>query len=518
MCLYLTKRGATYYFRRAIPDELQPAFSGKTEFMFSLRTKDREAAKLERSRAALTTDRELEEARARLGLATAAPARSAAPQAPVWPFSEADIEQAELEERDSRAQEARREGRRHLREEWEFLGGSTAEMDPRQAARHDLRREENEDRLTEEGHRLSRMARAVEAAAAPQTAPEAPHSGKPEAQAESLGAFLDTTVVDLWAAERKPKQKGQDTHRRAAEWLYARVGRKPVDQLTKADLLAYKAKLVKEGQSPGNIKMKLSRLRTLLQWATDNGYAETNVAAGVTIKNTDAARNQRKPFDLPALKAIFGSPVYAEGARPTQGRGEAAYWLPLLGLFTGARLEELGQLRPSDVRRETYPGADGEDREAWVIYIKEDAEDDLTLKNADSERRVPVHPELESLGFVAYVLAAQKAKQARLFPLLKPDVYNTLTAKWGEWWSIYRRTVCGVADRRMVFHSFRHTFKDYARHAGIAEGIQRQIMGHSPGDVAGHYGSGYTLHQLVEGMRAYKVPGLPLPERWTQSG
>lgn len=60
----------------------------------------------------------------------------------------------------------------------------------------------------------------------------------------------------------------------------------------------------------------------------------------------------------------------------------------------------------------------------------------------------------------------------------------------------------------MVFHSFRHTFKDYARLAGIEEGIQRQIMGHSSGDVADNYGSGFPLHKLVEGIKRYKVPGL----------
>lgn len=62
----------------------------------------------------------------------------------------------------------------------------------------------------------------------------------------------------------------------------------------------------------------------------------------------------------------------------------------------------------------------------------------------------------------------------------------------------------------MVFHSFRHTFKDYARLAGIQEGVQRQIMGHSSGDVADNYGSGFPLHQLVEGMRHFKVPGLTI--------
>lgn len=46
MCTYLAKRGSTYYFRRAIPVELRPAFGGRAEFMLSLRSKDRAEAKL----------------------------------------------------------------------------------------------------------------------------------------------------------------------------------------------------------------------------------------------------------------------------------------------------------------------------------------------------------------------------------------------------------------------------------------------------------------------------------------
>ena len=497
MCLYLTKRGATYYFRRAIPDELQAAFDGRTEFTFSLRTKDKEEAKRLRSEHALRTDRLIDEAQRQLEQSAQARA-DAAPVDGQW-LSEFASEQAEFAARKEAEQRARREARRVYRDEWrERLHGSTAEMPPRYAALRDLLREREE-----QGQETARPEAPKRAAAV--------HPMEAATSAPDDGVMLDTTIVDLWSAERKPEQKGIDTHRSSARWLYDRIGRKPVNQLTKDDVRAFKTALVGEGQSASNIRQKLSHLRTLLQWAEDNGHVESNVAKGVTMTDPAAAKNKRKPFDLPALKAIFGSPVYADGARPTALKGEAGYWLPLLALFTGARLEELGQLRPEDVSEEVYPDAEGEERSAWFIHIREDEDAGLRIKNAASERRVPVHPELERLGFVAFVEAAKRAKQERLFPLLKPNIYGRFTAKWGENWSVYRRTVCGITDKRMVFHSFRHTFKDYARHAGMLERVQRQIMGHSPGDVADEYGSGYSLHQLVEGMKLYKVPGLRLP-------
>jgi hypothetical protein len=61
MCLYLTKRNSTYYFRRVIPHELRTAL-GAREFMFSLGTKDKDEAKRLRSTHAVRTDRLIEEA------------------------------------------------------------------------------------------------------------------------------------------------------------------------------------------------------------------------------------------------------------------------------------------------------------------------------------------------------------------------------------------------------------------------------------------------------------------------
>lgn len=281
-------------------------------------------------------------------------------------------------------------------------------------------------------------------------------------------------------------------------------------QITKRDVLKFKNAMIDEGVTAANANAKLLCLRTLLGYAVENALLDANPADRVNVLDKDKDRRKRKEFDLATLTALFASPVYVADERPAQGRGEAAYWLPLIALYTGARLEEIAQLRPEDVREETYIDGDDQERKAWVIQIVQ--VDGLTIKNASSERRVPVHADLVSLGFLAFAKEAIVALQPRLFPALKVNVYGRLGAKWAEWWSRYRRDVCGITDRRIVFHSFRHTFKSYARHVGMIEGVQRQIMGHSPGDTADEYGaSRYSLHQLVEGMKLYRVPGLVLP-------
>jgi hypothetical protein len=42
------------------------------------------------------------------------------------------------------------------------------------------------------------------------------------------------------------------------------------------------------------------------------------------------------------------------------------------------------------------------------------------IKNDQSARRVPVHPELERLGFLAYVTGTAPKATDMVFPLLKP--------------------------------------------------------------------------------------------------
>ena len=515
MCTYLAKRNATYYFRFPIPQRLRPAFDGKLEIMLSLRTKDCDQAKALIPGHTTAAHEQMRLAEKRMAELARGPQitspRHAAAERAQWEYEQ----EADAHTRHEMAeQDARREARQELRKLFEArLLLSTQELEPWEAAIKDIVADKDFDAqlATDQATYYKYRLREAQKAGNPDLLMPAPPEN---AAAPVADANLDTTLVDRWAAERGVKPKGVATHRAVARWFYERVGKIPVAEISRAHVIAFKDKLLEEEQSPQNINMKLSRLKTLLGWAVDNDLATSNAAQGVGIKGAAAAPRKRLPFDLADLQAIFSSPIYAEGARPKSGKGEAAYWLPLLALFTGARLEEMGQLRPSDIQKLSYPDADGEEHSAWFLHITtlaDEGEQANQLKNEESERLVPVHPELERLGFIAYADAMRKAGHARIFPLLTPGAYDRLTAKWGEWFGPYLRKVCKITDRRKVFHSFRHTFKHYAGHVGMIEGVQREIMGHSSGDVADEYRGGYSKHQLVEGMKVYRIAGLALP-------
>ena len=328
-------------------------------------------------------------------------------------------------------------------------------------------------------------------------------------KAEGMSLF---SLLDRWAAERQRNLKTVDAYNLTARQFRELVGKMEIRDIGREDAVRFKDELVKAGKSSANVKKQLTVLNTLLNYAVANALIDSNPAKGVTI----AVERKEKPrisFNSEALEAIFLSPVYTEGYRPKAGAGEAAYWIPLLALFTGARLEELGQLHPSDVMEETYFDAEENIATAWVIRIKHSDELGQSVKNLGSNRRIPVHAELVRLGFIDYALRAKKEKRYRIFDKLFPDKAGTETAQFSKWFGRYLRKKCGVTNKRMTFHSFRHSFKDFCRTVGIEAGIGDRLTGHASGGVGSSYGADqFPLLPLINAMKRYRTPGFSLLE------
>ncbi|KVD82465.1 hypothetical protein WS62_22730 [Burkholderia sp. ABCPW 14] len=315
-------------------------------------------------------------------------------------------------------------------------------------------------------------------------------------------------LIDKWAAEKQPKPKTVSRTRSIALDFAKRVGVSRTHQITRQHILQFKDALLADGQSAANINVKLPMLGVIFNYACGNDLGmSSNPAAKIRVADKRRAKDKRREFNTAALNAIFGSRVYTEGYRPLAGGGEAAYWLPLLALFTGARIEELAQLRPEDVYEENYTDRHGAEQKAWVLRITGNLAEGQEIKTESSERRVPLHTELIRLGFVQF---AQEAKgRSRIFHKLRPDVDGKESGNFSKWFSRYLRADCKVTDERMVFHSFRHTFKHLARLAGVSTEVHNALTGHVTGDVADNYGGlSYPLAPLVEAMSRYRVSGV----------
>jgi len=228
----------------------------------------------------------------------------------------------------------------------------------------------------------------------------------------------------------------------------------------------------------------------------------------------EIARSEKQPFEpfsLWELQKLFASPVFTKGLRPHGGKGEAAYWFPLISLFSGARRTEIGQLKVSDVRQ----GEGG----IWFFDFSDRGEDQR-LKNESSARSVPIHTELIRLGLMEFVeLRASKADaNAPLWPGFDPPV-DAKTKAWSKWFGRYLGEHV-VDHRSKTFHSFRHTFKRACREVGITEEIHHALTGHSGGGVGRAYGRerrddgsldrGISLSRLQEEINRVRYPSLRL--------
>lgn len=319
-------------------------------------------------------------------------------------------------------------------------------------------------------------------------------------------------LIDKWALGIQPQQN-TISRTRMHMCRFERMGKvHHVEDVTKQHVLMFIEQLREAGQTSQNINMHLSTVIKLLNYAMRLDLIQTNVASGLTVKVIHSEKT-RCSFDLSALKKIFGSPVYKLGHRPIGGGGEASYWLPLLAMYTGARLEELCQLHPDNVMQVLYHD-EGSEISTWVIHIT-DAGEGQGLKNAGSRRRIPLHPELERLGFISYLLQAKLQGRKRIFDKLTPSVDGKEGGNFTKWFGRYLRHTCKVEDRRMVFHSFRHLFKEIMRELEVSKEINDALTGHESGDVGDKYGSDvYPLRPLVNAIKQYRVPCLDLPVPW----
>lgn len=169
----------------------------------------------------------------------------------------------------------------------------------------------------------------------------------------------------------------------------------------------------------------------------------------------------RQPFKAEEVARIFG---------PTWPKWSAKWphrkWVPLLALFTGARLNELSQLYKDDFVKEG--GVMG----FWI----RDRRPDQRLKNETSRRFVPLPSRLLELGLLDYV--NELPKDSRLFPRLKFSQTSGYGDAVGDQFGRYLDSI-HMKEKWLTFHSFRHTLiSRMSSELGIAKPIITTITGH----------------------------------------
>lgn len=250
-------------------------------------------------------------------------------------------------------------------------------------------------------------------------------------------------------------------------------------------------------KSKRTVQGHVGRVCEILNFAKDKGMMPANPASGFqrewSIGKKARPQDERDEFTADELALIFSQEWFANGAGAFSAKGWTDwrpyyFWLPLLALITGGRLNELAQLYLDDIQQSEKDSA------IWYIDFnlneldKMDADDgdyepDKSLKTVNSIRVVPLHEIAVKAGLPEYVAALRKAGHVRLFPEITRDKVKGYGKPAGSW---FNERLLGLRlgierNGRKTFHSLRHNFATAVERLDLPERVMAQLLGHERG-------------------------------------
>jgi integrase len=242
--------------------------------------------------------------------------------------------------------------------------------------------------------------------------------------------------------------------------------------------------------SPATVNKALSAIRVTLEHAVEElEVISGNVAKTVKSLPKNEIEDPRLPFEPHDLVKIFSSPLPERSGVSSR----TLFWILLLAPFTGCRLDELGKLRPNNVR--TYDGIPYIAIEPDRLRVREEQDGPVKrVKTASAKRDIPLHSILIEAGFLEMVEHRRNEGAEWLFPELTINKYGSRTQRLSRVMNDFLDQI-GLSDPELVFYSFRHTGKRAIRGKANKE-IVDLIFGHADGSVSTHYGRGAEMSVL----------------------
>ena len=281
------------------------------------------------------------------------------------------------------------------------------------------------------------------------------------------------------------------------------VGTKTISTINSSDVSRYIEAQVEAGVKLGTVGKHLNVIKSLFTYAVTKHSFPGNlplptvgqVRESKKSRERNARQNSWLAFDSDDLTRLFDPQNYQrQNTKPHE------FWMPILGLLSASRIEELSQLTVDDVKKID---------DIWFFDINE-RDRGKHLKSAAATRLVPLHPQIIQCGFLDYVRDVRLivGEQGRIFPYLRDYLINGLSDVPSEAFKRYRMAV-GVVHGKKVFHSFRKTANDRLKQNGVGEDIRSELLGHEYDSVNSTH---YTLDLSLAGKQSILTDKLKFPE------
>lgn len=288
-------------------------------------------------------------------------------------------------------------------------------------------------------------------------------------QAQQRQSPKISKIAAEWIAERRLKNSARTVNAKEYHFKdFIEVGLKgndpQVNELDKADIVAYKSALMKLGQAGKTIDNKLMTLTDFFKYALNQGaYTRhtSNPVAGLyvlTKKERIEKTESYEPFAKDELAVLFEPSAYKAAMKAPD-----LYWGPLIGIYTGMRISEVAQIRCEDVIQA--------ENGVHYIYVYQS-------KTANGIRKVPICDALLQLGFLDYVEEVRQAGAKRIFPH-RSFVNGSYSKRLSEELLKYLKTrKIKKTDDHKSFHSFRVNVITQLANNGISATLASRVVGH----------------------------------------
>jgi integrase len=286
--------------------------------------------------------------------------------------------------------------------------------------------------------------------------------GKKMIAAAISGTSNEKTIQDASNGYReyikhKWKNSGKSEYEKAISVAIEHIGNLPIRLIDRQMLEKYRNKLRESGLEPETCNKYLARISPVFNYAIDHKWLLTGNPCSrlqYPISRKDKADKAYMTFDDADLKWILEDVLI----KPDDDKYRAdRYWLPLIGLFTGARLGDICDLRRQDIIEHEN-----------ILCLKLG-----NNKTSDIDRLIPIHSRLLKLGIIAWLENLQPTDKLFNVPLHLKD-----STRYDYKWFARSTRSKFPAKSKKCFHSFRSTLITRLKSLYVPMSHISDIVGH----------------------------------------